>query len=60
MASNADEADEFRQHAEEAMRWARNSKTEDDRAILLYLARIWTLAASSPDGADQRPAQGSS
>jgi hypothetical protein len=47
MAAKADEADEFRQHAEEVMRWARHSKTEDDRAILLYLARIWRLAASS-------------
>jgi hypothetical protein len=40
------ERDEFRQYAEEAMRWARRSKTERDRAILLDLARTWTHAAS--------------
>jgi hypothetical protein len=49
-------ADEFRQYAEEAMRWARQSKTEYDRAILLYLARIWMSAAR--DNADEEAVQG--
>ncbi len=38
--------DEFRQYAEEAMRWARRSKTESDKAILLDLALTWAQAAS--------------
>jgi hypothetical protein len=37
--------DEFRQYAEEAMRWAGRSKTESDKAILLDIARTWTQAA---------------
>jgi hypothetical protein len=39
-------ADEFRQYAREAMHWARNSKTEKDKAILIDLARTRTQAAS--------------
>jgi hypothetical protein len=38
--------DEFREYADEAMRWARNSKTEKDKAILIDLARTLTQAAS--------------
>jgi hypothetical protein len=49
------EADEYRLYAEEALLWARNSKTEDDRAILLYLARIW-MSAAREEGAVQRAA----
>jgi hypothetical protein len=38
--------DEFRQYAEEAIRWARCSKTADDKAVLIDLARTWMQAAS--------------
>jgi hypothetical protein len=38
-------ADEFRQYAEEAMRWARQSKTEKANQALMDLARTWTQAA---------------
>jgi hypothetical protein len=49
--------DEFRHYAEEALHWADDSATDDDRAILLYLARIWMLAASSrsEDVGHERP-----
>jgi len=39
-------ADEFRQYGEEAMRWACNSKTTNEKAILIDLARTWMQAAS--------------
>ena len=38
-------ADEFRQHAEEAMRWARHSTIRKEQLTLINLARIWTQAA---------------
>ncbi len=38
-------ADEFRQYAEEAMRWARRSKNEKEQLALIELARTWTQAA---------------
>jgi hypothetical protein len=38
-------AEEFRQYAEEAMRWAYQSKTEKDKQALVDLARTWTQAA---------------
>jgi hypothetical protein len=38
-------ADDFRQYAEEAIRWAYQSKTEKNKLILLDLARTWTQAA---------------
>jgi hypothetical protein len=38
-------ADEFRQYAEEAMRWARNSTTDKEQLALISLARTWTQAA---------------
>jgi hypothetical protein len=37
---------EFRRYAEEAMRWARQAKIENDRVILIDIARTWTLAAA--------------
>jgi hypothetical protein len=37
-------ADQFRQYAEEAMRWAYQSKTPKGKADLIALARIWTEA----------------
>ena len=36
---------EFRQYAEEAMRWANQSNTQDQKQSLIDLARIWTQAA---------------
>ena len=42
-------ADEFRQYAEEAMGWARDSKDEKQRAILINLARAWVQAAASQE-----------
>jgi hypothetical protein len=38
-------AEEFRQYAEEAMRWARKSKTEEEKQALMDIARTWTQAA---------------
>ena len=43
-------ADQFRQYAEEAMRWARQSKTENEKLALVELARTWTQAAQRSDG----------
>ena len=39
------ETDQFRQYAEEAMRWVRQSKTEKEKQTLIELARTWTQAA---------------
>jgi len=38
-------ADEFRQYAEEAMRWARHSTIRKEQLALIKLACIWTEAA---------------
>jgi hypothetical protein len=43
-------ADQFRQYAEEAMRWARQSRTENEKQALIDLARAWTQAASHREG----------
>jgi hypothetical protein len=39
-------ADEFRQHAEEAMDWACNCKDEKQKVMLINLARAWARAAA--------------
>jgi hypothetical protein len=39
------EADEFRQYAEEALRWAQKSTTENEKKALIELSRTWTQAA---------------
>jgi hypothetical protein len=49
-------ADEFRQYAEEAMRWARRSQAKDDKEILINLARTWTLAATYRETGEERAA----
>jgi hypothetical protein len=49
-------SDEFRQYAEEAMHWARQSKTEHDRVILIDIARTWTLAATFRERTEERAA----
>jgi hypothetical protein len=37
--------DQFRQYADEAIRWAFQSKTEKERQAYTELARTWTQAA---------------
>jgi hypothetical protein len=54
-------AKEYRQYAQECLRWAGEADTEQDRAALLELARDWALAAmrlegaTVPDGAPTEP-----
>jgi hypothetical protein len=43
-------ADQFWQYAEEAMRWARQAKTEKEKQSLIELARTWTQAAACSEG----------
>jgi hypothetical protein len=43
------ETDQFRQYAEEAMRWVRQSKTEKEKQTLIELARTWTQAAAESE-----------
>jgi hypothetical protein len=40
------ESDQFRQYAEEAMRWAAESKTETEEHTLIELACMWAQAAA--------------
>jgi hypothetical protein len=40
------ESDQFWQYAEEAMLWISQSKTEEQKRLLLKLVRTWTEAAS--------------
>jgi hypothetical protein len=55
------EADEFRQYAEEALRWAERSKTAQEEQALIGLARTWTEAAvrigSAPGRSDKPQTQ---
>jgi hypothetical protein len=39
------ESDQFRQYAEEALLWVAQSKTEEEKQLLLELVRTWTEAA---------------
>jgi len=43
-------ADEFRQYAAEALRWASTSTTEKEKKALIELARTWTQAALQLEG----------
>jgi hypothetical protein len=43
------EANQFRQYAEEALRWVSESTTEEEERSLTELACIWALAASQSD-----------
>jgi hypothetical protein len=43
------EADQFRQYAEEALVWVAQSKTEEEKRLLLELARTWAQAAVASD-----------
>jgi hypothetical protein len=47
-------SDEFRQYAEEAMRWAREAKTEKDKAILIDIARTWITAATYREDTEKK------
>jgi hypothetical protein len=42
------ETDQFRQYAEEAMRWVRQSKTENEKRTLM-VACTWTQAAAQSE-----------
>jgi hypothetical protein len=42
--------DEFRQYAEECLRWARETDDDDLREQFLEMANAWTLAAAQLDG----------
>ena len=39
------ESDQFRQYAEEALRWVAQSTTEEEKQLLLELVCTWTRAA---------------
>ena len=39
------ESDQFRQYAEEALLWAAQSKTKEEKQLLLELVCTWTQAA---------------
>jgi hypothetical protein len=41
--------DEFRQYAEEALRWADQSKTLKEKLALIELARTWMQAATASE-----------
>ena len=40
------ESSQFRQYAEEALLWVAQSKTEEEKQLLLGLVRTWIEAAS--------------
>jgi hypothetical protein len=42
-------ADEFRQYADEALQGASKAKSEQDREVLVKLARLWSQAAASTE-----------
>jgi hypothetical protein len=51
-------ADQFQQYAEEAMRWARQAKTEKEKQAYIDLARTWTQAVVQSEyifGVDDGP-----
>ena len=43
------ESDQFRQYADEALLWAAQSKTEDEKRLLFELVLTWTQAAFASD-----------
>jgi hypothetical protein len=45
------ESSEFRQYAEEALRWAQKSTTEKEKFSLMELARTWSQAAYASEHA---------
>jgi hypothetical protein len=43
------ESDQFRQYADEALLWAAQSKTEEEKRLLFELVFTWTQAAFASD-----------
>jgi hypothetical protein len=43
------ESDQFRQYAEEALLWVAQSKSEEEKQLLLELLCTWTAAAAAAD-----------
>ena len=43
------ESDQFRQYADEALLWVAQSKTEEEKRLLLELVLTWTQAAFATD-----------
>ena len=43
------ESDQFRQYAEEALLWAAQAKTEEEKQLLIELLCTWTAAAAAAD-----------
>ena len=43
------EAEQFRQYAEEAMRWASESNTDEEKRTLIELACTWAQAAAESE-----------
>jgi hypothetical protein len=43
------ESDQFRQYADEALLWAAQSKTEEEKRLLFELVLTWTQAAFASD-----------
>jgi hypothetical protein len=43
------ESDQFRQYTEEALFWVAQSKTEEEKQLLLELLCTWTAAAAAAD-----------
>ena len=52
------EINEFRQYAEEAMDWARQATTEQEKRALIELARTWSQAAEESERVFGKPAEG--
>jgi len=48
-------SEQFREFAEEALQWSRQSKTEEEKKTLLDLAVTWTQAASLSERNPLRP-----
>ena len=46
------ESDQFRQYADEALLWVAQSKTEEEKRLLLELVRTWRQAAVVSDLVD--------
>ena len=47
--SGAHQCQRLISYAEEAMRWVRQSKTKNEKQVLIELARTWTQAAAESE-----------
>jgi hypothetical protein len=52
-------AGQFREYADEAIQWSRESKAEEARNALIDLARTWTQAAAFSEGVVVSQSKGS-